>query len=609
MRRAHTAAVVMAVGTLFIGSGARADDPARGADEPRLELRFHDVGALTQGNPWFIPERGPYPVPPKQVNDEDSPMFGGEGEDDEKPFGSIDQLIELIKSSTSPGAWEVEGTSIAGLGVRDLVVKATPDTQREVAAQLAQLEREALATVTVDVVVLTGDASSAAGEGGLAGAVAKGSLVPIASSRSCGFPTARIVGRQGGLQAAVIDRRTDLSPGIAAMDPVVGVQPDGVCFWATASRVTPKRLRLQWQGWWAKSLPTRVVENADRGVLEMFETDGREASADLDLESGVWALVPSTGSVVFAVRGFVRPAEAKPSTRGSAADRITGPVVRGPKVARRADVSDLAAKAQNFMGRSVLLAPSGYAGHEPPEMPEPRPAFAIEALVESIKEVVEPESWDDEGSSLEVHNGHLHMRARPDIVVKVEKYLDFLREQFLPTTRLKLTVATIPVASLPEYFMGLDDGATLLADGGAALLARQGAKVVDRAGLRLANDHRSVSVGGRERTYVADYDTTVAEKAAAGHPVVRSVFEGISLDVRVPRISGGGAVACLLRLDRSWPRGTRQVASPHGVIECPSLGIARMRGETLIPLGSTRLVGCNLEGSEVTLYLLTASSD
>ena len=74
------------------------------------------------------------------------------------------------------------------------------------------------------------------------------------------------------------------------------------------------------------------------------------------------------------------------------------------------DVKDLAVKIQNFRGTDIYLAPSNYTPPEPPELPEAAQIYPTDALVETIKTVVDEETWKVEGASLEIKNGTLIAR-------------------------------------------------------------------------------------------------------------------------------------------------------------------------------------------------------
>ncbi len=253
--------------------------------------------------------------------------------------------------------------------------------------------------------------------------------------------------------------------------------------------------------------------------------------------------------------------------------------------------------------------PSNYTPPEPPALAEPFCAFPSDALVNLVRFTADAPYWESAGAALNLSGGDLHVQADEAHAKAVADRLDALRVELGRPTRLRATVVSLPLASIPEYLGGLDDGATLLLDGGKAVLARAGATIVDRGGVRCRPSQRSVSVGGNEVVYVADYDVEIAQAANIGNPITQAVLAGFSLDAACRPAAGGAAVACDLRLDRSTWNASRDVRTQHGDIECPTLGISRLRGSTLVPLGTLRIVGATLENGIVTLTILSANAD
>ena len=251
----------------------------------------------------------------------------------------------------------------------------------------------------------------------------------------------------------------------------------------------------------------------------------------------------------------------------------------------------------------------GFSRPEPPALPKPAPLLLPSSVVDFVRSTVDPDSWSSEGVSIDGDARRLSVTANAAPVDAVADRLARLRATAGRPTRLRATVVTLPLASFPEYFAGLDDGTALLADGGQALLARKGAAVVDRAGVRCRPNQRTASVGGRSRSYVADYDIAIAQGSLIGKPIARRVLDGFSFDVGVRPAAGGALAAVELRLDRATWLSSREVATPYGAIECPTIGIARIRGGALVPLGSRRLVGATLFGGVVTLTIVAATAD
>lgn len=587
-------------------AGAEAAAP-KGAPGAGLEFRLFDVGALAGGFPSFQLERGPFPSSPDQVNDENAPLYGREAEMVAAPCGTIDDVIERLLM-VDRKAFATEGSSISAAGTRWIAVVAPSALQAKVAAALGDLERDAFVSATLDVVALRGEASTAS-NGGLAAAIARGDLVPLAGARSVGFAPQSVVGRSGADQTFVSDEDTEVAEKAQVPDPIVAVAKEGLAFQADLQIVTTERVAARVSAWWGALGSLRRVNIQPSGdPVERIESDGRSIDASLDLVPGVWTVLASTGDVAFAVRASVR-AHDTPFVAASALGTTNAISGGGPLLARTLDLRDFQRRAPNARGRAIHLAPSNYTPIEPPELPDDSPALDGDSLVAFVRTMADPEYWSSEGADLSVANGRLRVVADEAHGKAVAERVDALRARLGRATRLRTTVVSLPVASIPEYFAGLDDGATLLGDGGQAVLARAGATIVDRGGVRCRPAQRSVSVGGREVVYVGEYDVEIAQAAIIGNPIMRSALVGYSCDVGCRPAAGGAAVACDLRLDRSTWNSSRDVKTEHGDIECPTLGISRLRGSTVLPIGSLRIVGATLERGIVTLTILSANAD
>jgi general secretion pathway protein D len=115
-----------------------------------LVVQIHTVADLTSGLTNFIPPTITL-VSPDSVSDEENPLFGAEGEEPVLPYGTVDELIELIKGAVEPRFWEeTEGADIKGSGEHSLVVKATPEVQEKVNGFLTDLRGFAGIVVTVE---------------------------------------------------------------------------------------------------------------------------------------------------------------------------------------------------------------------------------------------------------------------------------------------------------------------------------------------------------------------------------------------------------------------------------------------------------------------------
>ncbi len=586
----------------------RLSPPLRDPDGP-LVFQWFEVGAITRGTTRFLGERGPQPVRADEVNDEQRPLFGGEGEETSKAFGTSDELVDLIRSSTSPGAWEsTRGFAIASQGFRRLAVRATPSMLASVASFLHELEQDATRTLTLDVVALRGDAAAAAGPDGLAGAVARGALVPLTGARTVGVRGQQVAGRRGGQFSYMEDYDVEVASDSKGPDPIVGVAHDGLSYVAHFVEASPTAVRVAIDGWWAGVAPIRSSRTEDGDPLETFDSEGRTLSASLELIPGAWTVVPSSGGVSFALRVTVRTCDV-PVAANEPLSGLDPTAVAGPLTRRRWSISDLLDPVVNARGTEIRLHPSNFTPPEPPELMEPPPALAADTLLDTCRLLLGGDVTGREGVNLEVRNGNLWANLDDPSAKLVERTLANLRARFLRATRVKATVLSLPLASFPEYLAGLDDGATLLADGGEALLRRPGATVLDRVGLRAQRSQRAAVVGGSRHAYVADFDVEIAEKSFIGNPILSSWLEGVSLDVVAEPAAGGAAVWCEMRFDRSTPRVQRTVPTRFGAIECPSIGLERIRGSFALPLGTTRIVGASLEDGRVTLVLVSANAE
>jgi len=110
-----------------------------------MVLRVHAVADLTLGLTDFIPPQI------TQVNvDEESelPLFGGEAEETVQPYGTIEELTELVRASVSPKTWEEGGTVTPQR--QNLVVFAPPDVQAQVAGFLDDLRAFTQVMITIE---------------------------------------------------------------------------------------------------------------------------------------------------------------------------------------------------------------------------------------------------------------------------------------------------------------------------------------------------------------------------------------------------------------------------------------------------------------------------
>ncbi|MHC4339710.1 MAG: hypothetical protein ACYSX0_05815 [Planctomycetota bacterium] len=114
-------------------------------------LRIHPVADLTLGLTDFIP-----PQITQVGVDEDSevPLFGGQAEEAPQPYGTIEELLELVRTSVAVETWDDMGGTITAQG-KNLVVYNTPKAQSEVTEFLDDLRAFAGLVITIESRFLT----------------------------------------------------------------------------------------------------------------------------------------------------------------------------------------------------------------------------------------------------------------------------------------------------------------------------------------------------------------------------------------------------------------------------------------------------------------------
>jgi len=367
------------------------------------------------------------------------------------------------------------------------------------------------------------------------------------------------------------------------------------------------------------------------------------------------------------------------------------------------DVKDLVAKISDFPGQEINLVPSKYQPPEPPELQEPLPAFEIDALIEVIRQTIQPESWDTiEGAMIEPKNNVLVVVTTPEIHQRVGAFLSDLRrntgllislevrfltaeDRFLRDVGVDVrglgnqtggvglpglgggtnfddsftgstanpsgsALGVIPepssigTASNPGVFFGdgadgeykgrvenLFDFVLQFDQPGQATAAAQGSnRGANSGGFTLQHTFlddtqfevilRAVEKSERieqinaprltvydtqranvsvltQSSYVQDFDVEIAQAAAIGDPIVRTIRDGIILDVRPIVSADRRFITMELRptvadLVRPIPTFQTSLATgPPVTIQVPEIAISRVRTTVTMPDGGTLMLG------------------
>lgn len=89
------------------------------------------------------------------------------------------------------------------------------------------------------------------------------------------------------------------------------------------------------------------------------------------------------------------------------------------------DVQDITFRLVDMPGREITFGDTGVQMVDQPA--EAQPQWGGEDLVELIRQTVDPPSWDQEGRDILFQNGLLIVRATPDVMKKILKFLTMLR--------------------------------------------------------------------------------------------------------------------------------------------------------------------------------------
>ncbi|MHC4939543.1 MAG: hypothetical protein ACYTHK_11285 [Planctomycetota bacterium] len=271
-------------------------------------------------------------------------------------------------------------------------------------------------------------------------------------------------------------------------------------------------------------------------------------------------------------------------------------------VLRIYQVGDLVMRAWNAPAdMHTDLIPSKYQPREPREESEPVAPFEIDFLIDVMRQVVEPETWEAiEGAELQVRSNRLFVTNIPRVQNKIPAFLDALRGA--ANRHLRVEVTAVPIedgdvellASRPRELTDAEAEKLLAREplGAATLLCRSGQQVTQRS--------------GREVSYMQDYDVEIAQEATIGDPIAQTVLDGVSIWMSAFLDDSANGVRLDLRMDRTaLEHPIRRVDTEHGPLELPVLEMTRVRTALWAPLGKTVVVGGATAGTKPCVFLAT----
>ncbi|MHC4342443.1 MAG: hypothetical protein ACYSX0_19790 [Planctomycetota bacterium] len=270
-------------------------------------------------------------------------------------------------------------------------------------------------------------------------------------------------------------------------------------------------------------------------------------------------------------------------------------------ITRSYSVADLVSLVRDERLVPSNLKPSKFT-HPQVEEFEPWAAFEVDQLVELIRMIVEPETWDAiNGAAIEPRNRHIMVTNIARVHTGVTRLLDTLRS--VATEQVAIDVAAVPVG--PEFTAALARSPRDLAEselkevaklpslGSARLVCRNGQQVVQRSGTL--------------RTYLADFDVEIAQAAKIGDPQQGQVFEGFAVQIRAAMDRGGGGAVLHCRIEQTDLHDPiRRVDTEHGPLELPAMQLTRLNTSLWAPFGKTVVAGGCTIGDRPCVFLLTA---
>lgn len=315
-------------------------------------------------------------------------------------------------------------------------------------------------------------------------------------------------------------------------------------------------------------------------ALGALTVSGQDAGRDADLRRRIRALSEE----------LKQRADGRAEQRGAAARPVL----------RIHEVGDLLTIQTVGVGELVDLIPSRYQPAAAREF-EPSAPFSVDFLIELMRQVIEPESWEEiEGAEVQPRNGRLFVNQIPRVQRKIAALLDSLRVAADRQLRVRFVAVPVNAADLAL----LDARPRELSSAEAEqLLAREPlgvAETVCRSGQRLSERI------GRRISYLQDYDVEIAQEATIGDPIRMEAFSGMAVELQPLLDDGGGGVRLDFQVTRTeLAEPIRRVDTEHGPLELPVLAMTRVQGAAWVPLGKTSIVGGSTSGANPCLFLVT----
>ena len=250
-----------------------------------------------------------------------------------------------------------------------------------------------------------------------------------------------------------------------------------------------------------------------------------------------------------------------------------------PVVVRHYDVSDLTAWRRDE-GEQLNQLYRSKGMREEPDGPEPREVLEIDSLVELLRQIVYPASWDTiEGADMMARDSTLVVGTTARVHAEIARRIRDLRSTFIREATVEIVAVEADLAMLRK----LDEHPHVLP---AALAAEWlGRETLGALRLGCPVGQRMFRRHGKTASYLASYDVSVAEAAVVGRPIRHEIFEGCAALVSVHLVGTGAIVD--LTLERTEVDTTSRLEWEHGPIDAPRVVSTRGGGSAFLPDGAT----------------------
>ncbi|MHC4957037.1 MAG: hypothetical protein ACYTGN_01580 [Planctomycetota bacterium] len=236
--------------------------------------------------------------------DSEMPLFGGLASEGAIPFGTVEELLELVRSVVWPESWE-EGSSIVATSHR-LIAFSTRPVLKDLGRYLDNnLRPRALRCVTAEAEVVTvplalynkllageGSVLSTAQRHELEKAIEAKAARRVFGGRVTGLTSQRIVLWHGEQIATVGDADVEVAEGAQTSDPVISVvQAGGSLSIRAVQAGTSSRMRVEADVRLDEIAKIDAGETERNGALDLPRLTSISGRVGITLPSRTWAIV------------------------------------------------------------------------------------------------------------------------------------------------------------------------------------------------------------------------------------------------------------------------------------------------------------------------------